>query len=191
VINKFEGNFFVQKENKSFQREIKKIKISIFQKWILQKSLGKVPETKNFKTTFWLTQIKYFQTFLLSILKLTNPNIPFPMKAMLHFMNDNVPASSKNFDPNTPKKILARIRQTARDYRNNHLHKGVLPRLMCPGMLSHACNFIRYVDENRNHGDKFYKNFFVSYPDYEDDLKWSLVNVEVRKPPFFNKFSSS
>ena len=99
---------------------------------------------------------------------------------MLEYFNHGIPNTAANYDPNTPKLILGKIRQTANDYRNNHMMKGILPQLRCPGMIAHACNFIRYVDENLNKADKFYKDFFVPYPDLEDDLKWSLRNVWVR-----------
>ena len=90
-----------------------------------------------------------------------------------------------------PKKVNQRIRKLANDYRTNHLSKGKKPILICPAMTMHPCNFIRNLDENLNTGDQFYKDFHVSYPNYEEDLKWSLKNVRVSLFSFIQLFNET
>lgn len=94
---------------------------------------------------------------------------------MLQEMTD----SSNGAEPDLPKTILSAIRKFVNNRRTNHLGKARTPVMVCPGMICHASNFIKYLDENRNTGDEFYNLFYTEYPNYEEELIWSLKNVHV------------
>jgi hypothetical protein len=88
------------------------------------------------------------------------------------------------------KLVLGKMADCAMDFRSNHLQKGKIPELVCPGRVVHAANFIRFVDGNGNQSSSFYSMFYKPVEEYEDELKWSIVNVNVSRKVQFAQINS-